>query len=66
MFVSQNNHFIIKNINMPKFESRIKKGDVMRIKCPSCGAFIMEVSPPLLPSQKATIRCRKCRSEQKV
>lgn len=42
------------------------RSDKDRVKCPNCGAFLMEVKPRLNYGQSVVTKCRKCNTEVEV
>jgi uncharacterized paraquat-inducible protein A len=43
-----------------------ERPDKDRVKCPRCGAFLMEVKPRLNAGQVVVCYCPKCRNEVTV
>lgn len=40
--------------------------DKDRVKCPKCGAFLMEVKPKIAKGQVLSCRCWKCHNDVSV
>ena len=40
--------------------------DKDRIKCPVCGAFLMELKPKMISGQVVVCQCWKCHNEVKI
>lgn len=43
-----------------------ERTDKDRVKCPQCGAFLMEVKPRMEYGQTVNCRCWKCRNDVSV